>query len=86
MDFKQIAPHVMDSFDLLLSSLAAHAGEVKKQDQHMLKAAQAIAVIAMADQFLASMPVEVALQYRQIAKEFNTALEEKWGGPLPKRG
>src|SRR5581483_5914322 len=63
-----------DLMELLQRNLAGRSGA----DLQATKAAQAIALISMADQILSTMPVELAFEYRQTAKDFNQKMEELW--------
>lgn len=63
-----------DMVELLRTNLAGRIG-VEFQAR---RAAQAVALIALADQILATMPVEVAFEYRQTAKQFNEVMEDMW--------
>lgn len=76
-----IRRHVLDTFEAVLAALNRRAEAARKVDpgpdhMQMVKAGQVVAVIAMADQFLATMPVEVALKYRQSAKMFNASMSD----------
>lgn len=76
----KLADQVMETFDELMGFLASRLGQYgaaeDKAKANSIRAAQAIAIVAMADHFLKSMPLEVAAQYRAMAREFNAALEE----------
>ena len=47
-------------------------------EMQLSRASQAVALLCASDMLLATLPVEVAFEYRQAAKKFSHRLEEMW--------